>query len=711
MITLGGMSAVLPIWWTTAAITAVAASLWRLIAPEHDPVSLFVIMMAVVVAALVAPLTRRPGDRLVAGWLSGGVASAAAGSLLILQSGPREVSDGVGHWAWAVAATCVMVALGLLVSRTHADAGLGALLDTLTVVVVSLMVFTNLCLDAIVHDASDDGSLLPRVVYLVASAVLYGLLLRLLANPTGRTFLDPWLLVGLVPFLVTGLAASLSSVGGHGGSVAQAAYLLGMLSLTRAAMGTRTPLPTEGDPDVTHGTRIGSVLVSMVAPLLLPPVLILLDRYRGNPISLWEPLTALLLLLAIAYLRVVWTLRQLYLARLEVSAARDAAMEASRVKSAFLATMSHEIRTPMNGVIGLAELLKGTGLDARQRHYADGITTAGESLLTVINDVLDFSRGEAGLLPLEHADFDLPQLLADVDDMLAGSAKLKGLSLRVEIAPDLPSSVRGDASRLRQLLVNLVGNAVKFTDAGEVVVRASVIGQDGWMALVRLDVVDTGIGIDDEARALLFKPFHQADSSTSRRFGGSGLGLAISQQLVTAMGGTISVESTPGEGSTFRVEVPLELAGEPRGDDADPVVVPSEDPDAPASVAGRILLVEDDEINQMVARGIVEGLGYDVEVAANGSVALDRLAAESFDAVLMDCHMPVMDGCETTQRWRSDEPEGQRLPIIAMTASILPEDRKRCSEAGMDDFVPKPVASAELAATLKRWIPAALGRS
>ncbi|MBV8951495.1 MAG: response regulator [Actinobacteria bacterium] len=526
----------------------------------------------------------------------------------------------------------------------------------------------------------------------------------------------------------------------------------------------------------------------------------------------------------------------------DLAAARDAAMEASRLKSQFLASMSHEIRTPMNAVIGLNELLLGTALDTEQHEYAAGVATAAEGLLAIINDILDFSKVEAGKLELETIDFDLGLLLEDVVALLADKAHSKGLELLAHPHPDLRTVVTGDPTRLRQVLVNLVSNAVKFTSRGEVVVRAEPVSNGGEVDVVRFEVTDTGLGIAPADQIRMFEPFSQADNSTTRRFGGTGLGLAIVRQLVELMGGELGLDSEVDRGSTFWFELPLirpdeaqttarpvvpEFAtlraivvddnatnrlilrqqfaswgpepdeadnarsaltqirdaathGRPydlaildlnmpgmdglelaRAIKADPTTaavhlfllsssgrVPNDvaadaglagtmtkpvrqselfncliqglhmtdtSPDTPDHEAtgpdtrplerGVILLVEDNTMNQLVATRMLAKLGYRCDVANNGQEALAAIIAGAYDAVLMDCQMPVMDGYEATRQLRSREhASGHRLPVIAMTAAAMQGDREACLEAGMDDYITKPIRVETIGEALDRWI-------
>ena len=391
--------------------------------------------------------------------------------------------------------------------------------------------------------------------------------------------------------------------------------------------------------------------------------------------------------------------------RQDLAAAKEAAEAAARAKADFLANMSHEIRTPMNAVIGMSELLQSTPLTPEQTEFVSTIRTSGEALLSLIKDILDFSKIDAGRLELERQPVELRPCIEAAIELSARPASAKGLELLVHIEPDVPPVILGDPTRLRQILTNLVNNAVKFTPSGKVLVNVSRTPAGRLLFAVR----DTGIGIPAERRDRLFQSFSQIDSSITRQYGGTGLGLAICSRLVTLMRGRIWVDSTPGLGSTFSFEIPLQTATRP---DSPAAPDPSAAPASPSaqklgqSHPLRILLAEDAPVNQRVALLLLQRLGYAAEVAVNGIEALAALERHPFDILLLDVQMPEMDGLECARQINASHPRAQRPRIIAMTANALDGDREICLAAGMDDYLSKPVTLNALAAAIRRAIDA-----
>ena len=412
--------------------------------------------------------------------------------------------------------------------------------------------------------------------------------------------------------------------------------------------------------------------------------------------------------LVVALLVLVWQISR-------ARQGRRAAIKASSVRSEFLANVSHEIRTPLNGVLGMAELLAGTRLDQNQREMINVIRSSSECLLAIINDILDYSRIEAAEMTIEEVSFDLHAAIGNVRTLFEPRAAAKGLKLQVKMAPEVPRKVCGDPLRLGQILINLVGNGLKFTETGSVRLEVKLAGEqsDGVTLLCR--VIDTGIGIDTSTAAKLFAPFTQADSSARRRYGGTGLGLAISHRLLSLLGGSIGVESRPGKGSTFWFLLPLKVAAEEEtaqgvddvvaGAASRPPVAGPLLPSVPAC-GRRVLIVEDNPINQIVALRAVTGLGYEAELAPGGEEALAAFARDRFDAILMDCQMPGMDGYQVAAEMRRLEAlatAAKPTPIIAMTANVIEGDQQKCVQAGMNDYLSKPMRLAPLARTLERW--------
>ncbi|MBX7173839.1 MAG: response regulator [Pyrinomonadaceae bacterium] len=384
-----------------------------------------------------------------------------------------------------------------------------------------------------------------------------------------------------------------------------------------------------------------------------------------------------------------------------VAKARDAALESARIKANFLANMSHEIRTPLNGIIGITELLDQTPLNAEQTKYLETLKSSSNLLLGIVNDILDFSKIEAQKLELDVIDFDLAKVVEETIQLFEPEAIKKRIKLKSEIEKEIINTVKGDAGRLHQILNNLVSNAVKFTENGEVCIKLKSQA-DG---LFRFEITDTGIGIEKEKQAKIFEPFMQGDVSTTRKFGGTGLGLAISKQLVQMMGGKIGVESDTGKGTSFwftaRFEPSLSIEG---GLWVDLEKIKPSPRQTSKKSKPKILVVEDNPINQEVALGRLRQLGISASLAKNGLEALKLLKKKPFDLILMDCRMPEMDGFETTRQIRLFENEKKNIKIVAMTASVTVEERENCFQAGMDDYLVKPMKIEVLAATLNKHL-------
>lgn len=587
------------------------------------------------VAALVGLIgaRRRSGpERRVALLVAAGLVLSALGDIAYAaDAAGRSVPDASPADAFYLPSVAALgCALFLAATQGHGHRrDMDAVIDASSIVVVSALVLWDVQLRTL---ADQEGGLGPIVLtaYPVLDAMALGLLLRVAFGGRSHAWGGWWLVAGLGAWLTSDLLVLFGVVSDLDDRVSNLGWMLGSVLM---AQSTWPPRPEADRADPVRRTTVGRVMVAIL-PLSVPPGLLLLDQDRGDG-------ARVVVLVATAVLLALAVMRTLRLVRSEARA-RDAAVAASRAKSDFLAMMSHEIRTPMNGVLGLTSLLLASDLDDRQRRYAEGVQSTGLDLMTIINDLLDFSKIEAGRIDITSHELDVCSLLTDVAAIVVDPRRSN--DVRTRVLCDVPP-VMGDVAHLRQVLLNLAANAVKFTPRGEVVLSAAEVAHEGDHVRVRFEVRDDGIGITPEDLSRVFEPFAQADASTTREFGGTGLGLTISRQLVTAMGGTLRAASTPGEGSRFWFDLDLE-----------PVEVP------PDPVPTRVLVVEDDEVNQLVAEGIVEHLGHLVVTDAiepHDLVLADARLATSYagDAPVVEVDRPLRPADLAS---RIDEVLGQR---------------------------------------------------